>query len=275
MNQVQGIAVAEEVGVADGPTYKVNVLDRSISVLRAFTIANPHMTLAEISRAAGLHRSTALRLLSTLSHSGLVVRDEDTGRYSLGYEIIAMAEVARAGSDLRDWARPVMRDIRNHLNETVVLSVRTGDFRVDIDQVVAKQSIRRVVTLGEKKLLTFGAASLSILAGLPANEVAEIVDRLRVRTLELYPAFDEALLGERLARIREVGCHEQRSQYGPGTWSGSVGIAGPIFGQRGEVVAALGVSVPSARMTEELRADVCACVRESCAAIRARIGGAG
>jgi len=261
-----------QTGDPSGPTYKVNVLDRSISVLQAFTVAKPHLSLAEVSRATGLHRSTVLRLLSTLSHAGLVVRDEETGQYALGYEIIAMAEVARAGSGMSDWARPVMKEMCDRLNETVVLSVRTGDHRVDIDQMVAQQPIRRVVALGEHKLLTFGAPSLCLLSGLPPSEARAVVARLRERSREIYPAFDEALLFRRLERIREVGYHEQRSQYGPGTWSGSVGIAGPVFGRRGEVVAALGVSVPSGRMTEELRGTVVDAVREGCAAISARLG---
>lgn len=259
-------------GARAGPAYKVNVLDRAISVLQAFSVAQPHMTLAELSRATGLHRSTVLRLLSTLAHAGLVIRDGDTGQYSLGYEMIALAEVARTGSGIADWARPVMQDIRDRLNETVVLSVRSGDHRVDIDQLVASQPIRRVVALGEHKLLTFGAPSISLMSALPEAEVEAIVARLMPRTLELNPNFDLDQYRARVARVRKVGYHEQHSQYGPGSWSGSVGIAGPVFGRRGEVVAALGVSIPTGRVTDELRQRAIAAVVEGCAAIGARLG---
>jgi DNA-binding IclR family transcriptional regulator len=262
----------ERAAAAEGPTYKVNVLDRAISVLQAFSVAKPQMSLAEISRATGLHRSTALRLLSTLTHSGLVIRDEDTGHYSLGYELIALAEVARAGTDISDWARPVMKDIRDQLNETVVLSVRSGDHRVDIDQAIANQPIRRVIALGEHKLLTFGAPSLSIMSALPEVEAEAILERLLPRAYEAYPDFDPAQFRERLAKIRETGYHEQRSELGPGSNSASVGIAGPVFGRRGEVVASLGVSVPSDRMTPELRDQVIRAVLDGCRAIASRMG---
>lgn len=256
----------------EGPAYKVNVLDRAIGIMQAFTAQRPSMTLAEISRATGLHRSTALRLLSTLAHHGMVIRDADTGAYALGYEIVAMAETAKAGSGLTDWARPVMKDISDRLNETVVLSVRTGDHRVDIDQIVANQPIRRVIALGEHKLLTFGAPSLSIMSGLPEAEARAIFERLRERTYALYEDYDEDRFWQRLEAIRQNGFHEQKSQFGQGTWAGSVGIAGPIYGRRGEVVGSLGVSVPSGRWTDELRDQVINEVREGCAAITARMG---
>lgn len=256
----------------EGPTYKVNVLDRAVGVLQAFTVERPSLTLAEISRATGLHRSTALRLLSTLAHHGLVIRDEDTGAYGLGYEIIAMAETARAGSGLTEWARPVMKEVSERLNETVVLSVRTGDHRVDIDQVVANQPIRRVIAIGEHKLMTFGAPSLSIMSGLPESDARAMFERLRERTFEKYENYDEDQFWQRLENIRQNGFHEQKSQYGKGTWAGSVGIAGPIYGRRGEVIGALGVSVPSGRWSDELREKVIEEVRAGCAAVAARMG---
>ncbi|MDF0599296.1 IclR family transcriptional regulator [Psychromarinibacter sp. C21-152] len=259
----------------DGPAYKVNVLDRAISVLQAFSVGAPHMTLAQLSRATGLHRSTVLRLLSTLAHSGLVIRDDETGQYSLGYELIAMAEVAKAGSGIADWARPVMKEIRDRLNETVALSVRSGDYRVDIDQLVANQPIRRVIAMGEHKLLTFGAPSLAIMSALPEAEAEAIVERLMPKTREAFPDFDIGAFRAQLQKVRERGYHEQHFQFGPGSWSGSVGFAGPVFGRRGEVVAAMGVSVPSGRMNDELRARAIAEVVEGCAAIGARLGRGG
>ena len=265
-------AIAAPEAADAGPAYKVNVLERSISVLQAFTFERPHMTLAEISRATSLHRSTVLRLLSTLAHAGLVIRDGETGQYALGYEIIAMAEVARAGSGVANWAHPVMKEISDRLNETVVLSVRLGDYRVDIEQVVGNQAIRRVVTLGEHKLLTFGAPSLSIMSGLPEAEARQIVERLRPQTLQRNPDFDEAEYFRRIEAVRRNGYHEQRSQFGAGSWSGSVGVAGPVFGRRGEVVASLGISVPSGRMTPELLERVKAEVLQGCVAVGALLG---
>jgi len=259
-------------GEAPGPAYKVNVLERAASILHAFSLDRPSLSLAEIARATDLHRSTVLRMLSTLVHSGLVMRDEETGQYSLGYEIIAMADIARAGTGVSDWARPVMKAIREELNETVVLSVRSGDFRVDVDQAIAQQAIRRVVALGEHKLLTVGAPSMAILSRLPEDELAPLLDRLRAPTLAKIPDYDFDALPARLAELRERGYHEHLSHFDVSGHPGSVGIAAPVLGKRGEVVAALGVSVPTGRYNDKLRDRIIAAVRRGAAETSARLG---
>lgn len=257
---------------ASGPAYKVNVLERAVAILQVFTLDRFSLTLAEISRATGLHRSTVLRLLSSLSHAGLVLRDEETGQYSLGYEMIAMAEVARAGTGVSEWARPVMRAMREELNETVVLSVRSGDYRVDVDQVIGNQAIRRVVALGEHKPLTIGAPSLAILSGLSDDEVLGIVERLTDVTLSRMPDFDRPGLPAKLAALRENGFHEHMSHYGPDGKPGSAGIAAPVLGRRGEVVAAIGVSVPIGRFGIRDRERIIEIVRRGAAETSARLG---
>ena len=57
-----------------------------------------------------------------------------------------------------------MRAIRNGLNETVVLSIRTGDSRVHIDFVEGLHPMRRMADLGVQAPLYAGAASKVLLA---------------------------------------------------------------------------------------------------------------
>src|SRR5437868_962629 len=76
--------------------YKVNVLERTISILRTFDGTRPALTLSEICALTELHPSTATRLLTTLQRHGFLSRDNETNRYCLGYEILSLAEIVRA-----------------------------------------------------------------------------------------------------------------------------------------------------------------------------------
>ncbi|NDA47546.1 MAG: hypothetical protein EBY21_09795 [Alphaproteobacteria bacterium] len=132
----------------DGERYKVNVLDRAVAVLKVFDTSHRHLTLSEIAARANLHVSTCLRLLTTLRHHGLIQRDQDNGRYCLGYEILALAEIARGSSDLAQWARPAMRELCQMFDETVVLSIRKGDYRIDLDQEIVIGHMDEIDLLG-------------------------------------------------------------------------------------------------------------------------------
>ena len=187
-------------------------------------------------------------------------------------EMIAMAEIARAGTGVADWARPVMKALRDSLNETAVLSVRTGDHRVDVEQVVGRQAIRRVVALGEHKLLTFGAPSLSILSCLSEEESTGIIERLAEETATLDSEMTPEKLNQRLETVRADGYCEHMSHHLPDGRPGSAGVAAPVIGKRGEVVAALGVSVPIGRYGEAERERIIAEVLEGAREVSALLG---
>lgn len=260
---------AEETETGTRP-YQVNVLDRAVAILDAFAQSGPSLSLSEIASQTGLHVSTCLRLLSNLKHHGLVARDEDSGRYRLGYRLLAMAEMARGSTGLVETALPVMRELSRQFNETVVISVRSGDHRVDLEQVVGQQSVRRVVTLGIEKPLYAGAASRVLLSGLSAAELESYLERVELKKLATRTITDADELKATLARIRTAGYAESvQEQFDD---SGG-GIVAPVFGGRGEVVAALGISVPQFRFTAELRTQLIPAVIAAAQRVSQTIGG--
>jgi DNA-binding IclR family transcriptional regulator len=252
--------------------YRVNVVDRAIQVLKAFDQQHPRLTLSEIAARAGLPVSTCLRLLATLRHHGLVSRDEESGRFSLGYEIIALADIARSGGGLVEWARPVMHELCGAFQETVVLSVRSGDFRIDLDQVVGQQNVRRVIALGERKPLYAGAASQVLLSGFSEAELDDYLARVRPVKLAEHTITDPEELRRLIVRIRRDGVVESIQQQSE---SGGAGVAAGIFGARDEMVGAIGISVPQYRFTPTLRRTLAPAVKAAADRISRVLGGHG
>src|ERR1044072_2184516 len=73
----------------------VAAVDRALLLLTAFRPRDRSLSLAELVERAGLVKSTALRLLASLAHFGLVQRLDD-GRYSLGPEIARLQTIYTA-----------------------------------------------------------------------------------------------------------------------------------------------------------------------------------
>ncbi len=255
-----------------GSRYRVNVLDRAIQVLKAFDQQHPRLTLSEVAARAQLPVSTCLRLLATLRHNGLVSRDEQSGRFSLGYEIIALADIARSGGGLVEWARPVMHELCEACQETVVLSVRSGDFRIDLDQVVGQQNVRRVIALGDRKPLYAGAASQILLSGLSEAELDDYLARVKPVKLAEHTITDPEDLRRLIVRIRSEGVIDSIQQQSD---SGGAGVAAGIFDARNELVGALGISVPQYRFTPALRKKLAPAVKAAADRISRVLGGRG
>jgi DNA-binding IclR family transcriptional regulator len=230
------------------PAYRVNVLERAIDVLEAFERVGFALRLADVAATTNLHPTTALRLLTILCHRGLVTRDGETGRYSLGYGLLALAEVAKARTGLVERCLPTMRRLRDSQNETILLSVRDGDWRVDLEQLVGLQENRLVVTLGGRKLLYVGAASKLLLSAMTDGEIEGYLTRTPLVARGEQTIVDPDALRAEVTRIRSRGYAESLSE-GP---SRGAAVAAPVF-EGDEMVASLSVFLPGQRYRRHLR----------------------
>lgn len=235
-------------GEAAGTIYRVTAVERAIDLLQAFTPRTPDLALSQIAARTGLHRATALRLLMVLAQRGLIDRDANTGRYRLGLELIVLAETAKNQTGLVARALPAMRQIHERLNETIFLSIRSGDQRVNIEQIVGLQELRRVASIGEAKPLYVGAASKVLLAAMPDAWINSYLQRTALAPHTAWTIVDRGRLLDEIARVRSSGfaCAEREGD------AQTVGAAAPLRDALGVVVAALAISVPYARYSPTL-----------------------
>jgi len=248
--------------------YRIAVLDKAMLILDTFVRHGPFLTLGEISALTGINVSTTMRLLVNLRHHGVVAKSEDNGKYCLGYRLLTLADAVRGRSILVEMALPAMRELTREFDETSVLSVRSGDHRIDLEQVVGNQTVRRVLTLGQAKPLYSGAASRVLLAGFSQAELKSYLDRVPLVKIATDTITDPEVLKASLEEIRAQGyawsVQEQADNSG-------AGVVAPIFGVRGEIIAALGISVPRFRFTTELRDRLIPAVKKAAQSISARI----
>ena len=69
---------------------------RAVRLLKLFSIERPEMSLAELSKASGLNKTTTHRLLSALQSEGLIERNSLTAGYYLGAGLMALGVQALA-----------------------------------------------------------------------------------------------------------------------------------------------------------------------------------
>ena len=77
----------------------VQSVERAAELLKAVASARQPETAPILADRCGLNRSTTWRLLATLERRGLVDRDPETNRYSVGLAVVQMASATRRWLD--------------------------------------------------------------------------------------------------------------------------------------------------------------------------------
>ncbi|MBS2939536.1 IclR family transcriptional regulator [Nocardioides sp. J2M5] len=213
-------------------------LDRATDLVATVVHADEPLSFADLQEGSGLAKSTTSRLLTALERSGLVERDDD-GSYVAGRLFWLYAARHDPWEELVRLARPVMDLLGTETGETVHLSVTRGERVVQVAQVDSTYLLgtrdwteievpAHCSALG-KVLLAWGALEL------PAGDL----DRPTPSTLP-----DREAVRRDGVRTRDRGWALTEDELEIGL----TGIAVPVFGARGDVVAALGISGPTPRL---------------------------
>ena len=114
----------------EGPKINQSVT-KAIRLMRAVA-QEGGASVSALSRAVGLPRATALRMIQTLEREGFLLRVPGADRVLLGPELVRLAREADGTLVLRELARGPLADLSERLRETVTLSVVTPDGGIEL-----------------------------------------------------------------------------------------------------------------------------------------------
>ncbi|WP_067479119.1 IclR family transcriptional regulator [Actinomadura hibisca] len=240
--------------------------DRALEILLLFDDDRTVATGTDIADHLGVARSTAYRYLQSLVASGFIEEQPPAG-YRLGPRVFELARLARKGLGLSEIARPLMRELAAEVGETVLLTRRTGGTVVCLEREEADHPVRLSYERGHVLPINAGAAALVLLAYAPPQEIAAALGRERLPRFTGATVTDAAELYERLESIKADGLAVSRGELDPDV----LGVAAPIRGARGEVVAAVSVAALSHRVPVSRVPTVSAAVRRTAATIGDRL----
>lgn len=221
---------------------------RATDVLHAFTVAEGDtLGVTELAEMLGLSKAVVHRILSSLRVKEFVEIDAETRRYSLGPSALALGLTYLQRLDVRERARPLLRELSDRTNETSTLSIRHGDQRIYIDQVNPLREVKMTVQLGRSYPLHAGASSKAFLASLPSGDIEAYLSR-QLDALTERTITDPKALRVELKRIRAAGYAISLGERQEGAGS----AAAPIMDHSGYPVAVISVCGPVERFRGEI-----------------------
>ncbi|HEV2782605.1 MAG TPA: IclR family transcriptional regulator [Actinophytocola sp.] len=212
-------------------------LDRALTVLDG--LAEGPRTLDQLAERAGVHKSTVLRLLRTLESHRFVQRD-GIRYYRLGTALFDLAHRALEDRDVRRLVEPALRDLNAATGHTVHLASYEAGEVIYIDKYESRHNVRMYSRIGKRAPLHCTAVAKVLLAAMPEPERRAIALSMSYPKLTANTITEpEGYLAE-LALVAERGYAVDDAEHEAFIHC----VAAPIRGTRGEVLAAMSLSVP-------------------------------
>jgi IclR family acetate operon transcriptional repressor len=248
--------MAEGGRVADG----VQSLDRAFQILELMADAEGEVSLSRLAEQSGMPASSIHRLVRTLVARGYV-RQLPSRRYALGPRLIHLGEIA--SRSLATWARPHLARLVDAIGETANLAVLDGDRVVYVAQVPSRHSMRMFTEVGRRVHLHCTGVGKVLLAGLPDDDVRQVLARagMPARTPRTLTDPDVLLAELHLTVVQGYAIDDGEQEAGVRC------IAVPVPG--GALPAAISVSGPETRLGSEAAPRVVALLRSAATGLAA------
>jgi IclR family transcriptional regulator, KDG regulon repressor len=244
------------------------VISRVCRLLKSFDYSNQELSLAELVKINGLNPTTAYRILQALVDEGFLIQDSETTKYTLGYGLVKLGELAEQGNALLKMARPYAEKLAKYSGESITIEVLNNIFQVEpVLFIPSSYRVSVQPTFGKPLPAHCTATGKAQIAFLPPEQLAMVFD-LGLKPLTQNTITDPNALKVYLEKVREQGYATAREELEPDL----VAIAAPIFDSRGRVHAGISVGGPSSRLSEERIAEITPNVVKIASEISAELG---
>jgi IclR family acetate operon transcriptional repressor len=216
----------------------IRALTRGLDLLDALQRSPQGLRLREISRSAGIPRSTAARYLAALEERRYVDRDPVSGIYRLGLAIPSQAEFT---ARLKEAVRPALTRLRDRFDETSTFSILDGNRVTMLEIIESRQAIRVRADIGGRNYLHSTAAGKAIAATLSESSIRRVIESIGLPELTPNTITDLDRYLAELEAVRTRGYASTNEENAIGT--DGVAVAIPT----GRLRAAIGLSAPAVR----------------------------
>jgi DNA-binding IclR family transcriptional regulator len=242
-------------------------VENALDILELFSSRDKLLSLRTISEKTGLHKSTTYRLVWVLRSRGYIEKDENTGHYGLGFQLIELASSHINDLELLTEAKLLMFRLYAEVCLTVQFCILDKTEVVYLEEVNSfiMRKYSRMGFKGPAYCSSLGKCLLSGLSGDTLNNMFEGYKFIRYTDTTLT-CLDQ--LKEELKIVRERGWARNNGERASRLSS----IAAPIFDYNGDVVAAVSIGAPTPMLTDEKIQEVLPNLLATAEAISKRLG---
>lgn len=227
-----------------GQVSGAQVISKTCRLLYEFDSHSTALSLMELTKRTQLNSTTAYRILQALVFEGLVYQDPDTGKYSLGYRLVMLGELAKQSNSLLRIITPYVEQVAAQFGETTLVDTLDRNIEVvSLLQIPAAYRLTTAPRYGQAMPAHCTSAGKVLLA----YASPELIGQYLARGLKQFTPntiVEPEKLRAELDKIRAQGFATNLEEEEIGLNA----IAVPIFDMNRQVVAALSIGGPVTRI---------------------------
>ncbi|MFW0795826.1 IclR family transcriptional regulator [Gordonia sp. CPCC 205515] len=224
--------------------------------------------VTEVAGDLGVHKSTASRLLAALEDREMVEQTQDRGKYKLGFGILRLANAVSGSLDITRQSQEIARQLAADVGETVNIAVLRSHYAVNLDQARGPSAIGAHDWVGELTPLHATSSGKVLIAHLSDEERHDLIKAAGLDTLTKRTLTSVADLDRELALVARDGYALTIEEFEEGLTA----VAAPVRDHLGAVIAAVSVSGPVYRLSEEKAREIAPQVVAAADAVSWRMG---
>jgi DNA-binding IclR family transcriptional regulator len=228
----------------------IQSLDRAIQILFAFSVEDRLLGVSELAERLDLNQSTVQRLASTLTEWGLLEQDISSRKYRLGLRLVELGGTMLQSRSLARVIQPYLYHIAETIRESAYLGILMDRDVLNLQQAVGPHLIQYSGWQGRRTPFHTSSAGKVLAAYLPPEEQDRLLGSEPLTSLTANTRTDLDALRAHLNEIRAQGYAMSIGELDVNVNAIAVPVKRAGSG-RTRVIAAIGVSGPAYRFTEE------------------------
>lgn len=188
--------MAEELNSEDNEKDRqfVTALARGLEVLGCFRAGDRFLSNQEISQRTDLPKPTVTRLCHTLMQLGFLNYSEIHSKYFLGNKVLSLGNAFLSNIEIRQIARPMMRELAEYARASVAIGVRDQLEILYIENARSNStSFNLRLDVGSHLSLATSAIGRAYLCGTSDKERDILFNQIRIANKNDWPAIKNGI----------------------------------------------------------------------------------
>ncbi|MDL2248124.1 IclR family transcriptional regulator [Tyzzerella sp. OttesenSCG-928-J15] len=221
---------------------------KALKIIEILASSAEPMRLIDIAALVEMPQSTALRMMATLMDYGYIAQSSDSQKYFLTMKFAQIGSMVASRFNIRDVVRPYIVKLSRDCGEASCLAIDSNMEALYVDVVDGPDGMLRIMQhIGKRSPLHCSGVGKCLLLNYSEAEIDDYIEKKGLAYFTPNTITTKEMLLEELEKVRKQGYAMDNEECELGARC----ISGGIRNYSGKIVAAISISGPVNRMSED------------------------